>query len=108
MATDATSVPQSALYDTIHSQPDVVRAVLREARDAAARTAELLANARRVFITGTGTSGHAAIVGEYLLRLTGADAYAATNFEFVTYPRPIGPDDALITISHRGSKRYGR
>ncbi len=108
MAADTTPVPQSALYATIHSQPDVVRAVLSDARDAAARAAELLANARRVFITGTGTSGHAAIVGEYLLRLTGADAYAATNFEFVTYPRPIGPDDALITISHRGSKRYGR
>ncbi len=108
MAADTTPVPQSALYATIHSQPDVVRAVLSDARDAAARAAELLANARRVFITGTGTSGHAAIVGEYLLRLAGADAYAATNFEFATYPRPIGPDDALVTISHRGSKRYGR
>jgi len=108
MAADTTPVPQSALYATIHSQPDVVRAVLSDARDAAARASELLANARRIFVTGTGTSGHAAIVGEYLLRLAGADAYAVTNFEFVTYPRPIGPDDALVTISHRGSKRYGR
>lgn len=99
--------PQSALYQTIHSQPEVVRAVLRDTQGASAAAADLLSGARRVFLTGTGTSGHAAIVGEHLLRLAGVDAYATTNFDFVTYPRAAGPDDALVTISHRGSKRYG-
>ncbi len=105
MAADLT--PRSALYETILGQPEVIRTVLRDARDTAARAAEALAGARRIFLTGTGTSSHAAIVGEHLLRLAGCDAYATTNFEFVTYPRPVGPDDALVAISHRGGKRYG-
>ncbi len=103
----ADSQPRSVLYQTIHSQPEVVRAVLQNAQGAAKRAAELLTGSRRVFLSGTGTSGHAAIVGESLLRLAGADAYATTNFDFATYPRRLGPDDALVTISHRGSKRYG-
>ncbi len=107
MDADTPNQPQSVLYQTIQSQPAVVRAVLEGAGDAAGRAAELLAGARRVFLAGTGTSSHAAVVGEYLLRLAGVDAYATTNFEFATYPRPVGPDDALVTISHRGSKRYG-
>src|SRR6185312_8868516 len=69
--------------------------------------AELLAAARRVYLAGTGTSSHAAVVGEHLLRLAGADALATTNLDFALYPRPLGPEDALVEISHRGSKRYG-
>lgn len=104
----AGSAPRSALYETIHSQPAVLRDVLSRTDGQAAQAAALLAGARRVFLAGTGTSSHAAVVGEHLLRLAGADAYATTNFDFVTYPRPIGPDDALIAISHRGSKTYGK
>lgn len=99
--------PRSALYDTIETQPAVVRAGLEGWGEAAARAAKTLVGARRVYLAGTGTSSHAAIVGEYLLRLAGLEATATTNFDFVSYPRPLGPDDALIAISHRGSKRYG-
>ena len=105
MTTQAT--PSSILYQTIHAQPAVIAAVLQDCAQGAAQAAEMLAGARRVVLAGTGTSSHAAVVGEHLLRLAGADAYATTNFDFVTYPRPLGPDDALIAISHRGSKRYG-
>jgi glutamine---fructose-6-phosphate transaminase (isomerizing) len=101
------STPPSALYQTIHAQPDILRGVLRDAAEPAARGADLLAGARRIFLVGTGTSSHAAVVGEHLLRLAGADAYATTAFDYVTYPRPIQPGDALVVISHRGSKRYG-
>jgi glucosamine--fructose-6-phosphate aminotransferase (isomerizing) len=88
---------RTALFQAIHDQPAI-----------AAETAALLASSRRVFLVGTGTSSHAAIIGEHLLRLVGADAYALTNFDFVTYPRPIGSEDAVIAISHRGSKLYGK
>jgi glutamine---fructose-6-phosphate transaminase (isomerizing) len=98
---------RSALYRTIQSQPAVVRAVLESAAAEAERAAEILAGAGRVFLTGTGTSSHAAVVGEHLLRLAGSEAYATTAFDFAVYPRPLRPTDALVAISHRGTKRYG-
>lgn len=103
----STETSRSALYETILSQPDVVRAVLDSAGADADRAAGILAGARRVFLAGTGTSSHAAVVGEHLLRAVGADAYATTNFDLAIYPRPLGADDALVAISHRGGKRYG-
>ncbi len=101
-------IPDSALYRTIHRQPEIIRHVLLECGDDAERAAELIRVAHRVYLVGTGTSSHAAVVGEHLLRSVGIDAFAVTNFDFVTYPRPIGPDDAVIAISHRGSKTYGK
>src|SRR5689334_1845455 len=102
-----TAAPTSALYETILSQPAVIEAVLADAAEWAPRAADLLADANRIFLTGTGTSSHAAVVGEHLLRRVGYDAYASTNFDFVTYPRPLRDGDAVIVISHRGAKTYG-
>jgi glucosamine--fructose-6-phosphate aminotransferase (isomerizing) len=101
-------IPSSALYRTIHRQPEIIGQVLTECAADAERAAALLRGAHRVYLVGTGTSSHAAVVGEHLLRSVGVDALAVTNFDFVTYPRPIGPDDAVIAISHRGSKTYGK
>ena len=101
-------IPASALYRTIHQQPQVIADVLARCADDAARAAVILGGARRIYLAGTGTSSHAAVVGEHLLRFVGADAYATTNFDFVCYPRPLSPDDVLIAISHRGSKQYGK
>lgn len=98
---------RSVLYESIQSQPAVIRSVLERHMATAERAADRLAHARRVVLAGTGTSGHAAIVGEHLLRLAGADAQATTLFDFATYPRALDPADVLIAISHRGSKRYG-
>ena len=50
----STETPRSALYETILSQPDVVRAVLDGAGADAERAAGILAGARRVFLAGTG------------------------------------------------------
>ena len=96
----------SGLYRSIHGQPAAVRALLRE-WDGPTRAAELLSRAQRIFVSGIGTSFHAATVGEYLLRLAGADAWAVRSFEFVHYPRPLRVDDAVIVVSHRGSKLHG-
>jgi glucosamine--fructose-6-phosphate aminotransferase (isomerizing) len=99
--------PTSALYATIHSQPSLIRSVLDGAGEWLPQATELLAGARRVFLTGTGTSSHAAVVGEHLLRAAGIDAYATTNFDFAIYPRPLHAGDALIVFSHRGAKTFG-
>src|SRR6266581_4338969 len=96
----------TGLYRSIHAQPRAVRELLAD-WDGPARAAERLADTGRVLLAGIGTSFHAALVGEYLLRLAGAEAWALRSFEFVNYPRPLYADDGIIIVSHRGSKLQG-
>jgi len=96
----------TGLYRSIHAQPQAVRELLADWQGPT-RAAEKLARTQRIFIAGIGTSFHAAIVGEYLLRLAGADAWGVRSFEFVHYPRPLLANDGVIVVSHRGSKLLG-
>src|SRR2546421_2364270 len=100
------TIETTGLYRSIHAQPEMVRQLLTD-WDGPTRAAEKLAQVNRILLAGIGTSFHAAIVGEYLLRRVGADAWAVRSFEFVNYPRPLRSDDGVIVISHRGSKLHG-
>jgi glucosamine--fructose-6-phosphate aminotransferase (isomerizing) len=61
---------------------------------------------RRILLVGTGTSWHAANQGAYFLRLAGLEAWALQAADAALYgPRPA-PADALILLSHSGTKRY--
>ena len=61
---------------------------------------------RRTFLVGTGTSWHAANQGAEMLRLAGMEARAVEAIDAALYgPRPQS-GDALILLSHRGTKRY--
>jgi glutamine---fructose-6-phosphate transaminase (isomerizing) len=102
MATESTT----ALYRSIHAQPQAVRELLAD-WDGPSKAAEKLSQADRIFVSGIGTSFHAATVGEYLLRSMGTDAWTVRSFEFVHYPRPLRSDDGVIVVSHRGSKLHG-
>ena len=102
MATESTT----GLYRSIHAQPQAVRDLLAD-WDGPSMAAEKLSQTGRIFVSGIGTSFHAATVGEYLLRFVGTDAWAVRSFEFVHYPRPLRSDDGVIVISHRGSKLHG-
>jgi glutamine---fructose-6-phosphate transaminase (isomerizing) len=93
------------LYNSIHAQFEALGELLSD-WTGAEQIAQRLKGARRVLLAGIGTSFHAAIVGEYLLRLAGADAWALRSFEFVTYPRPLHVQDTVIVISHRGGKLH--
>jgi glucosamine--fructose-6-phosphate aminotransferase (isomerizing) len=96
----------TGLYRSIHAQPQAVRGLLAD-WDGPSKAAEKLSQVGRIFVSGIGTSFHAATVGEYLLRSVGTDAWAVRSFEFVHYPRPLRPDDGVIVVSHRGSKLHG-
>lgn len=100
------TIGTTGLYRSIHAQPEMVRQLLTD-WDGPSQAAERLAQVNRVLLSGIGTSFHAAMVGEYLLRRAGADAWAVRSFEFVNYPRPLRSDDGVIVISHRGSKLHG-
>jgi glucosamine--fructose-6-phosphate aminotransferase (isomerizing) len=43
-----------------------------------------------------------------MLRSAGLDAWAVRAFEFANYPPATRADDAMILLSHRGSKRFSR
>ncbi len=96
----------TALYRSIHAQPSAIRELLVD-WDTPTQAAQQLNSRERILIAGIGTSYHAALIGEYLFRLAGVDAWAVRSYDFVTYPRPLRSDDGVIVISHRGSKVHG-
>jgi glucosamine--fructose-6-phosphate aminotransferase (isomerizing) len=98
--------PGAFLLETLESQPDELTRLLAD--DSAAAAAERLRDATRIFLVGTGTSFHGAVVGQFMLRRAGRDAWAVRAFEFAAYPPALREGDALVLFSHRGSKRFSR
>ena len=96
------------MYDAILAQPDAIERVLLAEADAVGELAQAAARARAVHVVGIGTSWHAALVGERLLRSVGGrpDARAWNSFEFCLDPPPLSGGDLVILMSHRGTKRY--
>ncbi len=96
------------MYDAVLAQPDVIERVLLAEADATAEIARAAALARAVHVVGIGTSWHAALVGERLLRSVGGHpgARAWNSFEFSLAPPPLSESDLVVLMSHRGTKRY--
>ena len=97
------------MHDAILRQP----AALAEMQDKHAPTvrpvAAELAAKRHIYIVGIGTSWHAVLVAEHWFRrLAGAavPVDGCHSFEFCAYPPPLTGDDAVIVVSHRGTKTY--
>jgi glucosamine--fructose-6-phosphate aminotransferase (isomerizing) len=104
----AVPTTDSAMYQTMLRQPADIRRLLETGWEPAREAAGRLAAAGRVFVVGIGTSYHAAMVGEWLLRAAGADAYAAMSSEFASYPEaaPLRKGDAVVVMAHTGVKRF--
>lgn len=98
--------PQSAMYRTMHGQPDQLRRLLEQGRDPVVEAAGRVQGARRIFLVGIGTSYHAALAGEWMLRSVGLDARAVYSPDFADYPDvyPLGPADGVIILAHSGVK----
>ncbi len=94
----------SAMRETMWRQPEDLRKVLDDPGPAE-RAAERIAG-RRVLLSGTGTSWHAVNHGAALLRLAGVEAWAVQPDESVYYGPAAGAGDALLLLSHRGTKHY--
>ena len=92
------------MHEQIHSQADAVASVIERERAHCAALAERLRPRRRIYIVGIGTSWHAALVGAAILR-SGPEAFAVNSFEFCADAPPVGADDAVIILSHRGTKQ---
>ncbi len=96
------------MHDAIMGQPQAIARVIAEERDNTRRLAELARDSDRVHIVGIGTSWHASLVGEYLLRTESGrqDARAWNSYEFCDKPPALTEKDAVIVLSHRGTKTY--
>ena len=96
----------SALEETILGQPEAISAAITSNLDKLRTSSAMIAAARRVRLTGVGASGHAAQVGELMLRSIGIDARAMHAFELATFSTNFDPNELVIVISHRGGKSY--
>src|SRR5260370_23913540 len=94
----------SYLKATLEGQPAELAKLLAD--DSAARAATRLRGCSRILLAGTGTSFHGALAGQFILRSAGFEAWALRAFELANYPPALRPDDGLILLSHRGSKRF--
>lgn len=94
----------SAMRQTMNGQPAALQRVLDDGAPVAA-AADRLRN-RRVFLVGAGTSLHAAGQGASLLRRAGLEAWAVPAADAAAGDPGPNELDALILLSHRGTKRY--
>ena len=97
------------MHDAILDQPRAVGQMLATQGDSVGQAVEAIANKRRIYLVGIGTSWHAALIAEHWFRrfAQGAlEVQAWHSFEFYSYPPALSPEDAVIVISHRGTKTY--
>ena len=106
----ANPTTDSQMYQTLTRQPEDLRRVLADGWIPAREAALLIGGTRRIFLTGVGTSYHAALVGGWLLRAAGRDARAVLSYDFATYPEsyPLTADDAVIVMAHSGVKSFSK
>ncbi len=92
----------------IRSQPDELSHLLtsEKTREQIHAAAEGLHRARRIWLVGTGTSHHAAILGAGMLQDAGRSAVAVSSMRFVVWAPIVGPDDTIIVITHTGETAY--
>ncbi|HLW47258.1 MAG TPA: SIS domain-containing protein [bacterium] len=98
------------MYEAMREQPDAFAAVAARVGPAVTTLAPRLAACDRLYLVGIGTSYHAALAGEHLVRAYGGGlpVQAAHAFDFALYGPQLTVRDAVVTITHRGTKRYTR
>jgi glutamine---fructose-6-phosphate transaminase (isomerizing) len=94
----------SAMRTTMNAQPVELRRIMDDWEPVTAAVERL--RGRRIFLVGTGTSWHAANQGAWLLRSAAMEAWPVSAADAVVGGPFPQPDDALILLSHRGTKRY--
>jgi glucosamine--fructose-6-phosphate aminotransferase (isomerizing) len=88
----------TALGRQIASQPDELTRLIEQ--PIPHQSIERLRQAHRIWLVGTGTSQHAAELGAQMLHEAGRAAQAVSSMQFVKWAPPVGPQDAVILISH--------
>src|SRR5262245_22348301 len=98
------------MHDAIYAQPGALRLVMRGQGEVLARAAARLGAAPHVWLTGVGTSWHAALAGELVLAQAGGfgpRVRAINAFELVNYGPAATTGEGCVVISHRGGSPSG-
>lgn len=92
----------------IRSQPAELERLVRspKMREQIHSAAEGLHRARRIWLVGTGTSLHAAELGAAMIQQTGRSAVAIPSMQFVGWAPVVGPQDAIVVITHSAETAY--
>jgi len=92
----------------IRSQPEELTHLLtsEKVQQQVHTAAQSLQRSRRIWLVGTGTSYHAAILGAGMLQDAGRAAVAVSSMRFVVWAPIVGPDDTIIVITHTGETAY--
>ncbi len=96
------------MHEAIHAQPEAFAYTLERNAEAVEEFAGEIGSCERLFLVGIGTSYHAARIGEHLFRAYGGglDVRAVNSFDFALYGPQLSPEDCVVAVSHRGTKRY--
>src|SRR5262245_30449247 len=96
------------LETQIVSQPDELSRVLTSGttREQIHAVVAGLQRAHRLWLVGTGTSHHAAELGAGMLQDAGRSAVAVSAMRFVVWAPIVGPEDAIVVITHTGETAY--
>ena len=96
------------MYDAILAQPEAFVRTIERNEGPVDELAPLIASRERVFLAGIGTSHHASLVGEHLMRAYGGrpDVRTIHSFDLALYGPELRQGDCLVAVSHRGAKRY--
>ena len=100
--------PSTNLERQIRSQPEELNRILASSTvNGQIRVAvEGLHRARRIWLVGTGTSQHAAAIGAGLIQEAGRSAHSVSSMQFVRWAPLVGPQDAVIVITHTAETSY--
>jgi len=91
-------MPDTALERQIRSQPQELERLV--AHPLGHEAVERLAQCRRIWLVGTGTSFHAAELGAAMLYEAGRGAQAIPSMHFVNWAPPVDHRDGMVLISH--------
>jgi len=96
------------MYDHIQAQPAAFVNVVARNRARLAGLAEEIAACKRLLLVGIGTSHHAAQIGGSLFRVLapGVACEVWHSFDFALYGPTLTPDDLVVAVSHRGTKKF--
>lgn len=86
-----------SMYRMIKRQPEAINYAIRSCTEIG-EVRKLLKN-KRLYITGCGSSFHAAVYGEYVLRTSGIDALAVHAMDMLHYT-PNLKNSVAIVLSH--------
>jgi glutamine---fructose-6-phosphate transaminase (isomerizing) len=108
MQTERRTAHPYFMHEAILAQPEAFARVVGRNEGVAGEFAARMASCERIILSGIGTSHHATLVGEHLMRAYGGDqdVRAVHSFDLALYGPELRPGDCVVAVSHRGAKRY--